>query len=129
MNSSGKAAQPDDAQMLARRLREAREFVNLSQQFVADQTGIPRSAISDIERGSRRVESLELKRLANLYRMPLDYFLGSESDEDLAGSADDDRTVQALARAAREMSPSEKEQVLRFALFLQNFEPRNKEST
>jgi transcriptional regulator with XRE-family HTH domain len=129
VNSPGKAAQPDDAQMLARRLREAREFVNLSQQFVSIQTGIPRSAISDIERGTRRVESLELKRLAELYRMPLDYFLGSESDEDLAGSADDDRTVQALARAAREMSPSEKEQVLRFALFLQNFERRNKEST
>ena len=129
MNSSGNAAHPDDAQTLARRLREAREFVNLSQQFVAGQTGIPRSAVSDIERGTRRVESLELKRLAELYRMPLDYFLGRESDEDLAGSPDDDRTVQALARAAREMSPGEKEQVLRFALFLQNFERRNQEST
>lgn len=128
MNGSGKPAQPDDVLALARRLREAREFVNLSQQFVAEQTGIPRSAVSDIERGTRRVESLELKRLAELYRMPLDYFLGSESDEDLAGSTDD-RTVQALARAAREMSSSEKEQVLRFALFLQNFERRNKDST
>jgi transcriptional regulator with XRE-family HTH domain len=49
---------PDDAEQLARRLREAREFLNLSQQFVAEQTGIPRSAVSDIERGSRRVESL-----------------------------------------------------------------------
>jgi len=37
--------QPDDAQMLAG-LREAREFLNLSQQFVAEQTRIPRSAIS-----------------------------------------------------------------------------------
>ena len=63
------ALAPDDATELARRLREAREFTNLSQQFVSEQTGIPRSAISDIERGSRRVESLELKRLAELYRM------------------------------------------------------------
>jgi transcriptional regulator with XRE-family HTH domain len=115
--------QPDDAQQLARRLHEAREFLNLSQQFVAEQTGIPRSAISDIERGTRRVESLELKRLADLYRMPVDYFLGNEPDQDLAGSAEDP-TVQALARAAREMSEQEKEQVLRFALFLQNFERR-----
>jgi len=116
--------QPDDAQQLARRLREAREFVNLSQQFVAEQTGIPRSAISDIERGSRRVESLELKRLAQLYRMPVDYFLGNEPPQDLAGEAADDPTVQALARAAGEMDAEGKEQVLRFALFLQNYERR-----
>jgi transcriptional regulator with XRE-family HTH domain len=115
--------QPDDAQMLARRLREAREFLNLSQQFVAEQTVIPRSAISDIERGSRRVESLELKRLAALYRMPVDYFLGNEPPRDLAGDIDD-ATVQALARATGEMDPEGKEQVLRFALFLQNYERR-----
>ena len=36
---------PRDA-FVARRLREAREFTNLSQQFVSEQTGIPRSAIS-----------------------------------------------------------------------------------
>ena len=44
----------DEGITLANRLREEREFANLSQQFVAQQTGIPRSAISDIERGSRR---------------------------------------------------------------------------
>jgi transcriptional regulator with XRE-family HTH domain len=114
---------PDDAQQLARRLREAREFLNLSQQFVADQTGIPRSAVSDIERGTRRVESLELKRLAELYRMPVDYFLGNDLPEDLAGGVDDP-TVQALARATGEMDAAGKEQVLRFALFLQNYERR-----
>jgi transcriptional regulator with XRE-family HTH domain len=112
---------PDDAQQLARRLREAREFTNLSQQFVADQTGISRSAISDIERGSRRVESIELKRLAALYRMPVDYFLGNEPPADLA-AAPDDPTSRALARATGEMGDDEKEQVLRFALFLRNYQ-------
>ena len=113
--------EPDDAQQLTRRLREAREFTNLSQQFVAEQTGIPRSAISDIERGARRVESIELKRLAALYRMPVDYFLGNEPPAELAGAADD-ATSTALARATGEMGPEEKEQVLRFALFLRNYE-------
>jgi transcriptional regulator with XRE-family HTH domain len=112
---------PDDAEQLTRRLREAREFTNLSQQFVAEQTGIPRSAISDIERGARRVESIELKRLASLYRMPVDYFLGNEPPSELAGSAEDP-TSTALARATDEMGPDEKEQVLRFALFLRNYE-------
>jgi transcriptional regulator with XRE-family HTH domain len=121
------ALEPDEAQQLARRLREAREFTNLSQQFVSEQTGIPRSAISDIERGSRRVESLELKRLAELYRMPVGYLLGdvTPTDDELAGTAAvPDPTVEALTRAASEMSEKEREEVLRFALFLQNFERR-----
>jgi transcriptional regulator with XRE-family HTH domain len=112
-----------DQQQLATRLREAREFLNLSQQFVSEQTGIPRSAISDIERGARRVESLELKRLAALYRMPASYFLGEQQAEE-AGTGEDP-TVEALARAASNMNASEREQVLRFALFLQNFEGKS----
>jgi transcriptional regulator with XRE-family HTH domain len=114
-------SEPEDAKQLARRLKEAREFANLSQQFVAEQTGISRTAISEIERGTRRVESLELKRLADLYRMPVDFFLGSDPPEDLAGFTDD-AIVSALARAASQMNDQEKEEVLRFALFLQNFD-------
>lgn len=120
------ALAPDEAQELARRLREAREFTNLSQQFVSEQTGIPRSAISDIERGSRRVESLELKRLAELYRMPVAYLLGdaTPAEAELAGVPSADPTMEALARTAAEMGDKEREEVLRFALFLQNFERR-----
>lgn len=111
---------PSDADRLAARLKEAREFANLSQGFVADETGLSRSAISEIERGQRRVESLELKRLAAVYRMPVEYFLRSDDDE-LAASAPDE-TVSALARAAQEMTPDNRREVLRFAMFLQNFE-------
>jgi transcriptional regulator with XRE-family HTH domain len=111
----------DDAARLAHKLREAREYVNLSQQFVAAQTGIPRSAISDIERGTRRVESLELKRLAELYRMPIDFFLGTDHDPEAAGAVDDP-VVAALTRAAEGLEESSKDEVLRFALFLQNFD-------
>jgi transcriptional regulator with XRE-family HTH domain len=116
-----------DAAELARRLRDQRTFLNLSQQFVSEQTGIPRSAISDIERGARRVESIELKRLAELYRMPVDYFLGQSPAEELDGALQD-ATVKALARAASEMGEKEKEQVLRFALFLQNYKRRGRGS-
>lgn len=123
MNDSGRSMVPGDgASELARRLREAREYVNLSQQFVAEQTGIPRSAISDIERGSRRVESLELKRLAELYRMPVGFFLETNPAAELAGDTQDP-TIAALARATKEMDDETKGELLRFALFLQNFEP------
>lgn len=109
----------NEAESLAARLKEAREFANLSQGFVAEQTGLSRSAISEIERGQRRVESLELKRLAAVYRMPVEYFL--RGDNELAASVADE-TVEALARAAQEMTPDNRREVLRFALFLQNFD-------
>jgi transcriptional regulator with XRE-family HTH domain len=114
----GGSSLSDEAQGLAARLRDAREYLNLSQQFVADQTGIPRSAISDIERGARRVDSLELKRFATLYRLPTSHFLGEE-DAELAGS---DPTTVALARATKDMADGEKQQLLRFAQFLRNFD-------
>lgn len=56
-----------EQQELARRLRAAREGQGLSQEYVADQIGIPRSALSEIEHGRRRVDCLELTKLARVY--------------------------------------------------------------
>lgn len=100
---------------LALRLKEAREFLNMSQQFVADETGIPRSAVSDIERGVRRVDSLELKRLSALFRLTPEYLLTGSDSEAAQGA-----TLSALARATSDMTSDEQGEVLRFALFLQN---------
>ena len=85
---------------------------------MAEQTGISRSAISDIERGARRVESIELKRLSKLYRYPVEYFLGNDATEKESADAD---TIQALARAAGELTPEDRERVLKFADFLRHY--------
>jgi len=98
---------------LRRRLRQVREYLNLSQQFVADNTGISRSALADIERGARKVDSVELQRLAHVYRYPVSFFLG-ESDAPSASDA----TISALNRAAADLTPKDREEVLRFAQFL-----------
>ena len=103
----------DDLELLRRRLREAREYLNLTQQFAADQTGIPRTAIVEIESGKRRVESMELKKLAQLYRYPVSYFLGE--DEQMKTDAN---VLNALARAAGELTEEDRKEVLRFAEFL-----------
>ena len=106
------SATPDhDAATLARRLRETREYLNFSQQYVSEQTGIPRSAISELENGHRRVDSLELKRFSRLFGYPIAYFLGE--DEEL-----DEETVQVLARLATELTPDDRHEVLRFATYL-----------
>lgn len=95
---------------LAIRLREAREYLGLSQQFVADQTGISRVAISAFENGKRKVEALELEGLARLYQYPVTYFLD--------GALDEPATIRALAREAKGLSERDREEVLRFAQFL-----------
>lgn len=98
---------------LGGRLREIREYLSFSQQYVSDRTGIPRSAISDIERGARKVDSLELKKLARLYRYPVAYFLDDQIDAD-AG----DHAVALLARRLTSLTDADRDQVMRFAAFL-----------
>jgi transcriptional regulator with XRE-family HTH domain len=104
----------DEAQThLALRLKEAREYLGLSQRFVADQTGLSRAAVSAIETSRRKVEALELERFAVLYKFPLSHFLG--------GAADEPASVRALARQAAELSENDRAEVLRFAQFLRGF--------
>lgn len=103
------AAGEAQAQLLATRLREVREYLGLSQQYVSDKTGIARSAVSDIERGVRKVDSLELRKLARLYMYPVGYFLGEEEV---------DEEVRALARAVTDLTEDDRAEVVRFAQFL-----------
>jgi transcriptional regulator with XRE-family HTH domain len=111
----------DDQLALRSRLREAREYLNLTQQYVSERTGIPRSAIAEIESGKRRVESTELKKLARVYLRPVSYFL-DETEMQTADQA----LVNAFARAAGELTAADQQEVLRFAEFLR-FQRKGKE--
>ena len=78
-------AKEDDRKAMADRLREAREYLGFSQEEVAAYLGVPRSALSLIEAGSRKVDALELKKLASLYKRPVAYFTGGDAEEDAYG--------------------------------------------
>lgn len=99
---------------LGERLREAREYLALSQEEVAQAVGIPRAAISLIESGQRRVEALELKKFAAIYERPVSYFTGEQEQNPVP------EEVEFLARAAAGMSPRDREELKRFAEFLQS---------
>ncbi|WP_425154877.1 helix-turn-helix domain-containing protein [Candidatus Palauibacter sp.] len=98
---------------LAERLRRAREECGLSQQQVADALGLPRSALSKIEGGTRAVSTLELTKLVDLYAFPASYFLAADDDpppEDV---------VHVLLRAIPEMArDAEVGDALRFSVML-----------
>ena len=100
-------------QRLAERLQSVREYLGLSQQFVADHTGIPRVAISAIENGKRKVEAIELEALARLYKHSVTYFLD--------GALEEPASVRALAREATGLTERDREEVLRFAQFLKSY--------
>ena len=99
---------------LGDKLRQAREYVGFSQDEVASLLKIPRTAVTNMESGQRKVEALELKRLADLYRQPVSHFT---SDDD-AASASLPTDVTHLARQAAALSPKDREELGRFADFL-----------
>ena len=98
---------------MAQRLREAREYVGLSQEDVARTLGLSRPAITNIETGNRRVEAVELDKLATIYRQSVTFLL---SGEEAVGAVP--AQVQFLARAVKGLSPTDMEEVARFASFL-----------
>ena len=106
-------ARVDDRKTLGERLREAREYLGFSQEEVATFLGVSRSALSLIETGQRKVDALELKKLAGLYKRPVGYFTGEEAEE-ISFGAD----VKHLARKVAELSPDDREELARFADFL-----------
>ena len=95
-------------------LREAREYLGLSQHEVAQHLDVPRSAISMIESGRRKVDSLELKRLAELYQRPVAHFTGDTPRIGKHRPED----VEILARTAAELTEKDRLEVVRFAEFL-----------
>lgn len=100
--------------ILSTRLKEAREYRGFSQEDIARYLRIPRSAISLIENGSRRVSATELSRLASLYQTTMESLTGLDPEESEPDS------VRMVARAAADLSATDRDEVLRFAQFLRS---------
>ncbi|MFG1307268.1 helix-turn-helix transcriptional regulator [Xanthobacter autotrophicus] len=103
----------EERRRLGDRLREARKYLGLKQEEVATYLKIPRTALTDIENGQRRVEAIELTRLARLYRQPVAYFTG---EDDAAAALPID--VAHLARRAAKLSQQDRDELSRFAEYL-----------
>lgn len=102
----------NELEVVAARIREARESLGLTQGEVSGALGVPRTSVAAMEAGKRGVSALELRRLARLYRRRVEWLLG-EDDAPVAAAAEG-----ALFRATRDLSAEDKDQVLRFAQFL-----------
>src|ERR1700747_786193 len=92
-----------ERQRLGERLREARKYLGLKQEDVAAYLKIPRTALGDIESGQRRVEAIELTRLAKLYKQPAAYFTGEDEV-----AAELPAEAAYIARQAAELSEKDR---------------------
>ena len=97
---------------IGRRLKEAREYLGLSQEEAASFAKIPRTAISLIESGQRKLDSVELMTLAKLYQKPIAYFTEDNF------SVTPDPMAAVLARNLSNLSESDRKELERFAEFL-----------
>ncbi len=102
-----------DRVKLGARLRDVRRYINLSQEVVARHVGIPRTALSQIECGRRKIDALELKKIADLYKHPVSYFT-DEMPTELGTSKESARFERAVAK----LSEHDRAELNRFVEYL-----------
>ncbi|MEN6409319.1 MAG: helix-turn-helix transcriptional regulator [Anaerolineaceae bacterium] len=83
-------------------LKKARKYLNLSQEYVATQMGLHRTAITAIEAGQRNVSTEELKKFSELYGLTLD---------ELVYGVDNDSDVKVFTRRFSELSEDDKKEI------------------
>lgn len=109
---------PTERAALADRLKEAREYVGFSQDEVARKLNIPRTAVSLMESGQRKVEAIELQVLAKLYQRSIGSLTGEEPPPDLP------QDIAHLARTASKLTDTDRTELRRFAEFLSSRSPK-----
>ena len=102
MNSSDK-----DRNLIASRLKTAREMAGLSQAQVAKILRLHRPSVSEMEAGRRRVTAEELTKLAEMYSVDLQWLTGSESDSEKG-----DERVRFAARQLAKLKSEDIDKVM-----------------
>lgn len=99
------------------RLKQARLYLNLSQEFVARQMNLPRPAISAIEAGRRKVSTDELKLFSKLY--------GVSVQELLYGAQKKNDNMAMFARTFSELDEQDQDEILNLIDFKRRYYKRN----
>jgi transcriptional regulator with XRE-family HTH domain len=70
-----KAIYSKDHKYIVEQLKKARQEAGFDQEQVAKLFGKTQSYVSKIEAGQRRIDVVQLKEFARIYKKPIDYFL------------------------------------------------------
>ena len=102
----------DTRSIIGAKLKAAREYLKISQEEAANVVDIPRSAISLVESGRRKIDMVELMSLAKLYQRPVTYF----TDHNFSIPEGPESSV--FARKISRLSNNDRKELEQFAEFL-----------
>lgn len=93
---------------VADKLREARQKLGFSQEYVSECVGLSRSAVTQIELGNRKVTTEEAALFCKLYHISADYLLETSAPENR-------QTV--FARGFDELNEADQREILNLIAF------------
>ncbi len=94
------------------RLRETREYLGFSEEEVARHLGLSKRELCHMEGGARPPGDSELRSLAKLYGISVEFLVGTDR-----GMLDWE-SYPDLDRASADLSAADRNEILRFAQFL-----------
>ena len=106
-----------DYEKIGMKLRKAREYLNLTQEQVANILNVGRDAILRIEKGTRKVSADELNNLSRLYKVSMDEIM---NDDDLCINNE-----QAYARGFKKLSLKDQKEILDLIKLKNDYKNRN----
>lgn len=101
------------------KLRNARLRIGITQEYVAKELGIPRTAVVQIESGTRRVTSRELALLCDIYGISADYVLNREVDN---------ASLKYIARSFDSLSESDRREIASLIEFKKEMADRKRKT-
>jgi transcriptional regulator with XRE-family HTH domain len=101
------------------KIQQAREARGLSQRQLARMVGCSQSALSNWEKGKRRLYLPQLQQLAQALEMPVDYFMEVKQQENIIIPANRDNQIFVkLINEISLLSYEEQQDVLKYIAFI-----------
>lgn len=101
-----------DSELFCKRLKEIRTQRKMTQQDIAEKTGIPSTSISHIEAGSRKPSLENFYKLIVVLNVSGDYLLGRTAQYS-------DLSTDPISKSIQGLPESEREMIQKFILSLQ----------
>lgn len=95
---------------LAKRLKSAREYLQLSQEYVSKQMNLHRTSLVAVEAGNRKVSSDELKQFSEIYGWTVEELLYGKKE-----TAQDKTLI--FARSFNELTDQDQREILNMIEF------------
>ena len=106
---------------LAKRLKSARENLQLSQEYVAKQMDLHRTSLVAIEAGNRKVSSEELKRFSEIYGWTIEELVYGKGETEQA-------QVALFARSFKELTDQDQREIMNLIQFKKMMKEQRKDN-